>query len=128
MVFFHPVLEILSMPQGKPRDPRKEQHWRQLLERWQHSGLPVRVFCRRHRLAEPTFYAWRRILAQRPSPGTADNEPLTFVPLDIRHDTPPPPAPALEVVLGNGRRLRILPGFDPAALRHLLAVLEDPSC
>ena len=27
------------MPQGKPRDPRKEQHWRQLIERWQRSGL-----------------------------------------------------------------------------------------
>ena len=31
------------MPQGKPRDPRKEQHWRQLLERWLHSGLSERA-------------------------------------------------------------------------------------
>src|SRR3954454_3118808 len=116
------------MPQGKPRDPRKEQHWRQLLERWQDSGLSVRVFCRRHRLAEPTFYAWRRTLAQLPSPDAAAAEPLTFVSLDIRHDTPSPPAPALELVLGNGRLLRIPQGFDPAALRALLAVLEGPSC
>src|SRR3954471_7970494 len=103
MVFFHPVLEVLSMPQGKPRDPRKEQHWRQLLERWQHSGLSVRVFCQRHRLSEPTFYAWRRTLAQRPAPAV-DDEPLTFVPLNIRHDIPPP-ALALELVLGDGRLL-----------------------
>jgi hypothetical protein len=127
MVFFHSVLEVLSMPQGKPRDPRKEQHWRQLLERWQRSGLSVRVFCRRHCLSEPTFYAWRRTLAQLPSPAAAADEPLTFVPIDVRHDTPPP-APALELVLGDGRLLRIPQGFDPAALRHLLAALEDPSC
>ena len=55
------------------------------------------------------------------------NEPLTFVPLDIRHDTPPP-APALELVLGDGRLLRIPQGFDPAVLRPLLTALEDPSC
>jgi transposase-like protein len=128
MVFLHPVLETLSMPQGKPRDPRKEQHWRQLLERWQDSGLSVRVFCRRHRLAEPTFYAWRRTLAQRQAPNPAADEPLTFVPLTIRHDTPSPPAPALELVLGDSRLLRIPQGFDPAALRALLAALEGHSC
>jgi hypothetical protein len=114
------------MPQGKPRDPSKEQHWRRLLARWQDSGLSVRVFCRRHHLAEPTFYAWRRALAQLPSPGAT--EPLTFVPLDVLQDTPSPPAPALELVLGDGRLLRIPQGFDPAALRPLLAALEGPSC
>src|SRR3954453_11031579 len=127
MVSFHPVLEVLSMPQGKPRDPRKEQHWRQLLERWQQSGLTVRTFCQRHRLSEPTFYAWRRTLAQRPSPGPRDDEPLTFVPLTVRHETLPA-APALEFILGDGRLLRIPQGFDPAALRPLLTALEDPSC
>ncbi|HEY6925467.1 MAG TPA: hypothetical protein VI653_18460 [Steroidobacteraceae bacterium] len=114
------------MPQGKPRDPRKEQHWRQLLDRWQHSGLSVRAFCRRHQLSEATFYARRRSLGQQPSAGA--DEPLTFVPINVRHDTLPPAGPALELVLGNGRLLRIPQGFDLAALRHLLAALEDPSC
>src|SRR3954454_9247746 len=83
------------MPQGKPREPSKEQHWRQLLERWQDSGLSVRVFCRRHRLAEPTFYAWRRTLAQLPSPALPPTNPLLSFPwLSVltRHRPPPQPS------------------------------------
>ena len=116
------------MPQGKHCDPGKEHRWRQLLDRWHHSGLSVRAFCRRHRLSEATFYARRRSLGQPPSAGAGAAEPLTFVPISVRHDTLLPAAAALELVLGNGRLLRIPQGFDPAALRHLLAALEDPSC
>jgi hypothetical protein len=31
----------------------------------------------------------------------------------------------LELLLGNGRRLRVGPAFDAAALRRLLSVLEQ---
>ncbi len=129
MVFHHPVLEVLSMPHGKPRDPRKELHWRQLIERWQSSGLSVRAFCERHRLALPSVYAWRRTLRQRdrlacPSQAPA---PVTFLPLLVQPDDTDPP-PSLELVLAGGRCLRIPPGFDPATLRALLVALEDPSC
>jgi transposase-like protein len=127
MVFYHLVLEVLLMPQGNPPDSRKAQQWRQLLELWRRSGLSVRAFCRRHHLAEPTFYAWRRLLSERPSSAPVAGKPLTFVPPEVRHDTPPT-APTLELVLSNGRCLRIPQGFDPAALRRLLAALEDHSC
>ena len=40
------------MPQGKSPDSHKAQQWRQLLELCRRSGLSVRAFCRRHRLAE----------------------------------------------------------------------------
>ena len=37
--------------------------------------------------------------------------------------------PAIDVVLSNGRRLRVPAGFDPAMLRQLLAVAEEtPAC
>jgi hypothetical protein len=42
------------MPRGNPGDPRKEQHWRQLIEQWQRSGLSVRAFCQRQHLAVPS--------------------------------------------------------------------------
>jgi transposase len=117
------------MPHGKPRDPRKEQHWRRLIERWRGGGLSVRAFCEQHRLAVPSFYAWRRRLQQsdRLAPAAQAPAPVTFLPVHVRHD-PPDQRPPLELVLASGRCLRIPPGFDPAALRALLAVLEGPSC
>ena len=117
------------MPHGKPRDPAKQQHWQRLIERWQASGLSVRTFCERQRLAVPSFYAWRRRLQQsdRLAPAAQATAPVTFLPVHVRDD-PPDQRPPLELVLASGQCLRIPPGFDPDALRALLAVLEEPSC
>jgi len=115
------------MSPGKPRDPRKEQHWRDLITRWQRSGLSVRAFCHRQRLAVPSFYAWRRTLRQRDGRAQPAPAPVTFLPVQVRNDATDPPAP-LELVLAHGRCLRIPPGFDPAHLRALLLALEDAPC
>jgi len=107
------------MAHGRPRDPRNEQRWRRRIQEWQASGLTVQAFCARHALAPPTFYAWRRQLQQR------DAAARTFVPVRVVPDEEPAHATPLEVVLAGGRRLRVTPGFDPATLRQLLAVLEE---
>lgn len=116
------------MPRGKPRDPRKEQHWRHVLRRWQQSGLSVRAFCRQQRLSEPSFHAWRRILAQRDDadagrPAAA----VTFVPVHVQPEPHRESSP-LELVVGRGRLLRIGAGCDPDTLRLVLAVLEGTPC
>jgi transposase len=111
------------MAHGRPRDPRTEQQWRRWIQQWQASGLTVRAFCARHALAVPSFYAWRRQLRQR------DAAAGTFVPVRVVPDEEPAPATRLEIVLAGGRRLRVAPGFDPATLHQLLAVLEEgPPC
>jgi hypothetical protein len=72
-------------------------------------------------LAIPSFYAWRRRLQQR----AADTPAV--VPVQVVADATPAPAQgsALEVVLADGRAVRVAPGFDAATLRRLLAVLEE---
>jgi hypothetical protein len=105
------------MPQGRPRDSRKEQQWRRWLQLWQQSGLTVRAFCEQHGLSQPSFYAWRRRLH---APDT------TFLPVDVVPEPPPRDAGhGFEIVWADGRRLRVPPRFEPAALRQLLAVLEE---
>jgi hypothetical protein len=116
------------------RDHRKEQFWRRLLRRWRRSGLTIRDFCFEHEVSEASFFAWRRIIAERdreaawskPSSGTqqsphAKQEP-SFVPVRV---LPSLGVTSLEVVLGQGRVVRVPTGFDAATLRQLLALLEE---
>src|SRR5208337_2220886 len=109
------------MSKNNQRSNNKERFWRRMVRRCRSSCLSVRAFCEAHGLSEPSFYAWRRTLAQR------DAAAVRFVPV---HVTPPPQpttsadgsAAAVELVLGAGRRLRIGPGFDGPTLTRLLAL------
>jgi hypothetical protein len=107
------------MAPGRARDERKEQQWRRRINQWRASGLSVQAFCARHGLATASFYNWRRVLARRAAEGPA------FVPVQVVADGVPTQARALEVVLVDGRAVRVAPGFDAATLRRLLAVLEE---
>jgi transposase-like protein len=113
------------MAHGKPRDPHKEQHWRRLIQLWKNSGLTVRAFCARHHLSQPSFYAWRRELQQR-------DAATAFVPVQVETNDQVARVtsmPTIEIVLAGGQCVRVTPGFDPATLRQLLAVLqEDGPC
>ncbi|MHB1421638.1 MAG: IS66 family insertion sequence element accessory protein TnpA [Gemmataceae bacterium] len=109
------------MAHGKPRDPRKEQYWRRLIQLWKNSGLTVRAFCARHHITLPSFYAWRRELQQR-------DAATAFVPVQVETNDQPArinSVPAIEVVLASGQCVRVSPGFDSATLRQLLAVLQE---
>jgi hypothetical protein len=134
------------MARRSERDRGKERYWRRLLRQWQRSGQGVRAFCWVHGLSEASFYAWRRTIQERdrqaqprsrrgprqasdPVQGTAvhgfqgDGLP-TFVPVTIAAAASP-----LEVMLCDGRVVRVPAGFDAATLRQLLAVLaEVPPC
>jgi transposase len=115
------------MPHGKPRDPGKERRWRQLIDQWQRSGLSVRDFCQRQHLAVPSFYAWRRRLRQPDGLARPTTPPAIFLPVHVRPDAPDAPPP-LELVLADGRCLRIPSRFDAGHLRQVLRALEDSPC
>jgi transposase len=130
------------MAMARQGESIKERQWRRWLQEWRRSGLSVRRFCALHGLSEPSFYGWRRTIAERhqqtearPLSGTGhrpdaawdgirgDGLPA-FVPVTVSA-----PAPSLEVVLRDGRIVRVPPGFDGATLHQLLALLaEAPPC
>lgn len=106
------------MAHGKPSDARKERDWRRLIQLCKNSGLSVRTFCASHYITQASFYAWRRELQQR-------DASTAFVPVRVVTDDQPAPSTPIEILLTDGRSVRISPGFDPATLRQLLVVLQD---
>jgi hypothetical protein len=111
------------MPFGRTQDERKEEQWRGWIGEWRASGLSVRAFCERRGLTTHRFYYWRRVLERRRAAKPA------FLPVQFVADALPAQTSALELVLANGRSVRVAPGFDEATLRQLLMVLEgEGSC
>lgn len=102
------------------------------------SGLSVREFCDWQSLSDPSFYAWRRKLADRdaerrrevetiPTVVTAADQflPVRVVPDDqVGFGT----VPSIEVQLPSGVQLRVPAGFNCQTLADVLAVLEKPPC
>jgi hypothetical protein len=107
------------MAYGRERDEGKERQWRRWINQWRASGLSVRHFCDRRGLATASFYYWRRVLERRAA------EKAAVVPVNVVVDAVPAQSSALEVVLANGRAVRVAPGFDAATLRQLLTVLQE---
>ena len=112
------------------RDRGKEQFWRRMMRQWRCSGLSVRAFCAEHGLSEPSFFNWRRTIAER------DNQDVAKMPRAARKNARPTFVPVrvlaasalLEVAFERGRVVRVPRGFDADTLRQLLAVLEERPC
>jgi len=121
------------------RDRAKERYWRRHLAAWRRSGQSVRAYCAGEGLSEPSFYAWRRVLAERnrrggskaSRGGSADTGAVRdagslFVPVRLVEESPS--AATVEVVLRGGRVVRVAAGFAAQTLRAVVAALEDLPC
>jgi len=47
------------------RSVEKERYWREVIDGWRRSGGSVRQWCSERHISEPSFYSWRRVLADR---------------------------------------------------------------
>ena len=118
------------------RSVEKERFWREQLRGHASSGLSVRAWCREHEISEPSFYAWRRELAERDvlqdtkhrrakaSACTSAAGSNGFLPITLT----PPAVSQIELELPSGVVIR-LPAHEVTALRTVWQLLsEQPAC
>jgi hypothetical protein len=105
--------------------------WARRVERWQRSRLTAERFAAREDVNPRTltFWKWKLGRAARDTTVGAQNGRsggggVAFVEMLRAATTPAAPAAAFEVVLPDGYRVGVAPGFDGATLRALLDVLE----
>jgi transposase-like protein len=126
------------------------------VQQWRRSGQPVRDYCLAHGLKESAFYFWRRQLARRGAAGPqrqdgggqppaaktrrggrasaprrashARPDEARFLPVHVLMGREQAAAGGVEIVLGDGRTVRVPPGFDRQTLAEVLAVLEVRPC
>jgi hypothetical protein len=118
-----------------PRTRTVDLRWNALLNDFRRSGLTQAEFCRRRQIS---LHSFRKHLylprPSQPAPGD-DRSPATtdhyFLPVTILPDPIPSitaSQPHLELILSNGRRIAVAPGFDPQTLRRLISVVEERPC
>ncbi len=113
---------------GKQQDAEKAQRWQRMIRQAARSGLSIREFCRQRRLKVSQFYWWRHRLQESQPPWTRRKPahgPASFA--LVSQESGMMDA-GIELVLGDGRRLRIAQGVDEATLRAVLAALESSGC
>ena len=93
------------------------QRWIERFVRYHASGQTVAAFCAQENVSVPSFYLWKRKLA--------DASPtLPLVPIQLT----PATACAIELRFPSGMILRLPPDYAPHQLAILIATLEARSC
>lgn len=116
------------------RSVEKERYWREVIDGWRRSGGSVRQWCSAGHISEPSFYSWRRVLAERDAAAVSQQAggqnsgqkpaQTTMLPVEIMPvRSPQEPAP-LEITFAGGTHLLVRAHCQAALLREVLAALR----
>ena len=114
------------------RSVEKEQYWREVIDGWRRSGGSVRQWCSERHISEPSFYSWRRVLAERDAAAVKQGGKATcrhissaaMLPVEIVPPGTPQEPAALEITLVDGTHLRVHTHCQVTLLREVLAALR----
>jgi transposase-like protein len=113
---------------SKRQDEAKARFWQGAIREAARSGVSIREFCRLRKLDVAQLYWWRRRLRQTRPPRTVGKPEGGQARFALVRDAAETTDAGIELVLGDGRRLRIGRGVDEATLRSVLAAVQAEGC
>lgn len=111
-------------------DIEKKRYWQKVIREATRSKLSIREYCRQNQLRESQYYWWQNKLngSRRPKrlqKQSRKEKPATFA--LVSNDSGAADA-GIELILQDGRRLRISKGVDEQTLRAVLDAVEPAGC
>ena len=94
--------------------PQQRSHVRA----WKKSGLTARQYAKQERISHWSLYTWATSLNRQ----TTHDEAPTFLPVEVVEV--PALVEPIDLVLGNGRVVRVSCGFDSTTLSRVIEVAE----
>jgi hypothetical protein len=118
----------MEQPEREARRREREQRWRRHLAAWRQRGTTQAEYCREQALAPADFSWWKHELSRRDAVAGRGKTPhvsAPFVPVQVvAHNAE---SLVCEVVLRNGRRLRIGTECEPGWIAKVATALEAAS-
>jgi transposase len=101
--------------------------WAERVERWEKSGQSAEAFAARERISAKRLTWWRWSLHSSSATARAAREPVRFLPVRVVEPSVPGTTSVapVEIVLPNGRIVRVATGFDPATLERVLSIASE---
>jgi hypothetical protein len=101
---------------------RSRAHWRHWVDGGLRSGLTQERSCERHGISLASLRRWRSMFqSERDAGSMGQHEQPRRVPVHLIDHEAQPPQP-LTLVLDDGLRLEVTPGFDEPTLTRLLGL------
>ena len=104
----------------------KEQ-WREIIKRYNESGLPVRQWCEVNHISATQYYYWLRVLRQESliQAGTlAVTGQTQFAEIKPSREKPQPFHEGICAIFrSNGNEIEIINGADPNTLEAIIKIL-----
>lgn len=94
-------------------------------------GVSVSQVARRYDVNANQVFNWLKDPRFKPDAPSVEAEPTVFLPVEVVPDAEPEPAhtvgreATIEVLLSNGRRLRLSGAFDPELAAQLIRRLDE---
>ncbi|RPI72868.1 MAG: hypothetical protein EHM45_21595 [Desulfobacteraceae bacterium] len=101
----------------------KSDHWQKTIQAHIKSGLSAAAFCRQRKINIYQFRWWQRRF-RKDETKSLKTKPGDFLRLMPDSEPQRDRKSGIQLYFPNGIRVEIEPGFDPAALRNVMAAIQ----